>query len=111
MENENLPALSWMSVMLQWAFFFAIVGSLLLPAFRLSNLAKRHNKKGWIFFIIGLLVGIVGFNLGQLVVFPLRAYIVPEEYTSYLVFILLAPHTYFIDFHITVSKLILKNDK
>ena len=58
------------------------------PAFKFKNLAKEYNRKGWVYFVLGLAVGVVGFNLGHLVVFPLRYY-VPKEYVTYLSFVLL----------------------
>lgn len=87
MENETV-SIDWGSVITQWLFFFALLTIFFFPAFKFKNLAKEYNKKGWVYFFIGLAVGIIGFNLGQLVVFPLRNYVVPEKYVVYLVSVL-----------------------
>lgn len=87
MENENL-SIDWIDILKQWVFFFAIMAAFFFPAFKFRNLARAHNKKGWVYFIVGLIAGIFGFNSGQLVVFPLRYYVVPQEYAVYLVSVL-----------------------
>jgi hypothetical protein len=89
MENENIPSMDWPNVLLQWALFFALLAVILIPAFKFRNLAKEYNKRGWVYFIIGLGVGIIGFYLGQVVVVPLRYYVViPQEYVAYLILLL-----------------------
>jgi len=80
--------INWIEVTIQWIFFFALLSIFLYPAFTFKNLAKLHNRKGWVYFIVGLAVGIVGFNLGHVVVFPLRYYVVPKEYVTYLSLVL-----------------------
>lgn len=87
MENDAL-SITWLDVLIQWAFLFAVLTVFFFPAFRFRILAKEYNKKGWVYFIVGLAVGIVGFNLGHLVVFPLRYYVVPREHVAYLSLVL-----------------------
>ena len=88
MENENLSSINWIEILMQWVFLFALLTTFLFPAFKFRNLAREHNKKGWLYFIVGLVVGVFGFNLGQLVVFPLKIYVVPQKYVVYLVAVL-----------------------
>jgi hypothetical protein len=88
MENANISSTTWLDVLVQWAFFFALLTVFLFPAFKFRNLAREYNKRGWVYFIVGLTVGIVGFNLGHLVVFPLRYYVVPQEHVTYLSLVL-----------------------
>jgi hypothetical protein len=88
MENENLPSIDWIEILKQWAFFFALMTAFFFPAFKFRNLAREHNKTGWVYFIVGLAVGIFGFNLGHLVLFPLRYWLVPQEYVVYLISLL-----------------------
>ncbi len=76
--------MTWLDVFVQWAFFFALLTVFFFPAFRFTKLAKRFNKRGWVYFFVGLAVGIVGLNLGHIVVFPLRYYVVPKEHLPYL---------------------------
>lgn len=84
MENETV-SIDWGSVLTQWVFFFGLLTLFFYPAFKFKKLAKDYNKKSWLYFFIGLAVGIVGLNLGQLVVFPLKNYVVPEKYAMYLI--------------------------
>lgn len=41
-----------------WLFFFAVIGIMLVPAFQLKRIAKRNGRKGWVFFLVGIAVGI-----------------------------------------------------
>lgn len=87
METQNFSSPDWASILLQWVFFFALMTALFFPAFKFRNLAQEYSKKGWVYFIVGLTVGIVGFNLGHLVVFPLRQ-VVSQKYFVYLTLVL-----------------------
>jgi hypothetical protein len=72
---------------IQWVFLFAIVIIFFVPAYKFGNLAGKYGKRAWVYFVVGLIVGIVGFSLGNLIVFPLKYY-VPREYFSYLTLVL-----------------------
>jgi hypothetical protein len=52
------------SVLYVWLFFFAVIGIIAIPAFRLKWIAQRNGKKGWLFFLAGVGVGagIILFN-------------------------------------------------
>jgi hypothetical protein len=84
MENGNAPAIDWPNILLQWGFLFAVLTVFLIPAFKFKNLAREYDRAGWVYFFLGLIVGFVGFNLGQVVAWPLRYYVVPPEYVVYL---------------------------
>ena len=47
-------------VLVQWLVFFGFFAILILPAFLYKNLAKKFNKKVWLYFILGLIVGVIG---------------------------------------------------
>lgn len=44
----------WSAVLIQWSFLLALIGTWFIPAFLFRNLARRHGKKAWPFFLIGL---------------------------------------------------------
>lgn len=83
METENLHSAHWLDILIQWIFFFALVTVFLFPALRFRNLARTYNKKGWVYFILGLTVGGVGLNLGKPVAFSLQK-VVPQDHYAYL---------------------------
>ena len=87
MEHENL-SINWVQVLMQWVMFFALLTVIFFPAFKFRNLAREYNRKGWLYFFLGMAVGIFGFNLGHLIGFPLRSYVVPKEYEVYTIWIL-----------------------
>jgi hypothetical protein len=90
MENEN--SIDWFSFLIQWVAFFCIFGIILLPAFKFKNLAKEYNKKGWPYFIAGLIMGIVGINFGRLILFLVVVYVgLPKEYGMYSVLLICIP--------------------
>lgn len=88
METTNVPAITLVDALIQWLFFLVLLFVIFLPAFKFRILAKKFSRNGWVYFIIGLAVGILGFNLGHIVVFPLGNYVVPQEYVSYLSLVL-----------------------
>ncbi len=98
MENEHITSITLTEELIQWVVFFAVMATFLFPAFKFRNLAIAHNKKGWVYFIIGLASGYFGFNLGQLIVIPLRIYFVPPEYVAYLISILFLSAYFFYRF-------------
>lgn len=52
MEYQTSP--DWSAVSLQWIFLFALIGTWFIPAFLFRNLARRHDRKAWPFFLIGV---------------------------------------------------------
>lgn len=67
MENPNVVSPDYFMLLLQWLFLFALIAMFLVPAYLFRNLARKYNKKGWVYFIYGLVVGVVAFNIFQLV--------------------------------------------
>ena len=51
------------AVAVQWLFFFGLLTMWLLPGFLFKKLALKYNRIGWVYFLIGIVVGI---NLSQL---------------------------------------------
>ena len=68
MANEPLTE-DYLGILTQWVFFFGIIGIWLTPAFLFKDVAKRHNKSVWLFFIIGLAVGFVCFQISVFVMY------------------------------------------
>jgi len=94
----------WVSLLLQWVFLFAILTMLFFPAFRFRKLARAHNKKGWVYFVVGLGVGIVALQLGNLVLFCLR-YLKPSEgQLRYLWILMFVPWYIFYRFSLAYLK-------
>ncbi|HEY0771728.1 MAG TPA: hypothetical protein VGD31_15485 [Sphingobacteriaceae bacterium] len=80
----------YLSILYQWLLFFALVGLVFFPAFRFKKIASLNGKKGWLFFIIGAVIGFVivqingllGLYLSQLqILSKVRGYL----WISYLV--------------------------
>jgi len=82
MENEPSHSVN-VEQLIQWLIFFGLVAVVFFPAFRFKRLATVHNRKGWLYFVYGLGVGIIGLNVGSLVARALRNYVVPPAYLQY----------------------------
>lgn len=83
MEHENLDSFKIINILMQWLFFFGMLTVIFLPALLFRNLAVMYNKKGWVYFIVGIGVGIISFNLGHLVIAIFKYVINLEEITRY----------------------------
>lgn len=57
---------------------------LFLPALLFRKIAMEHNKKGWLFFLFGLAVGMFALNVGRLALYPLTGLAIADEYKPYL---------------------------
>ena len=53
-------------VLVQWVVLFGFLMIIILPGFLYKKLAKRFNKKGPLYFILGLGVGVVGLGVVHL---------------------------------------------
>ena len=85
MENENLTTPGFQGTFIQLALFLGLVATWLIPAFLFKNVAKRYNKKGWIYFIIGLGVGMLTMSITAAVMQGVRDFIGAERALPYLI--------------------------
>jgi hypothetical protein len=53
----NKMEVDYLGVLIQWSIFFAICSCVFVPAFVLGRAAKKHNERGWIYFIVGFGIG------------------------------------------------------
>lgn len=60
--EQNTINPDYYGVFIQWAFFFGLIGTWLVPAILFSDLARKHNKKGWVYFLLGLGVGMASMS-------------------------------------------------
>jgi bacteriorhodopsin len=49
--------IDYLGALIQWSLFFAICSCVFVPAFILGKAAKKHNEKGWLYFIVGFGIG------------------------------------------------------
>jgi hypothetical protein len=84
MENQIILEDDYLGVLIQWLFFFGIFTVWLLPAFLFRSLSRRYNKKGWLYFIIGLGVGIASFYLAVLLMLGVKTLFSSEVIHNYL---------------------------
>ena len=81
---------------MQWLFALGVVTVFLIPAFLLRNFANRNNKEGWVYFLVGLFIGFLGFELGKLVAHVLKPMIEreSERYLGIFMFVVAYSFTY-----------------
>jgi hypothetical protein len=72
-------------VLVQWIFFFALMSVIFLPAILFRKIAVQHNKKGWLFLLFGLAVGVFALNVGRLALYPLTSLSIADRYQPYLI--------------------------
>ena len=53
-------------ILIQYLMLFAAVSIILLPAISFRDVAVRRNKKGWMFFFIGIGIGLASLGIGIL---------------------------------------------
>lgn len=78
MQNEHDS-----SVLMQWLFAIGVATVFVIPAFLLRNFARRNNREGWVYFLVGLFIGFLGLELGKLAVHVLKP-IIQKESVPYL---------------------------
>jgi hypothetical protein len=88
----------YVQVLIQWLFFFGIIGIIILPALLFRVTALRNNKKGWLFFIAGLALGFAALSLSRVVATRIIGLIVVQEQYKLLVSALFLVIGYGIDF-------------
>ena len=90
--EQTIPAPGYLGVAIQWTLFLALVCTWLIPAFLFSNLARKHNKKPWPFFLGGVALGALSMLLTGFMMRPLHAVAGTDEVYPYLmVMFLLLP--------------------
>lgn len=88
MEQNIEP--NYFDVFIQWVIFFGLIGACTLPAILFADLARQHNKKGWIYLIIGLCVGIVLMAIIRFVMQFLQAQGAIDGTQTYLIVLFIA---------------------
>jgi hypothetical protein len=66
MENATVIEPDYWGALVQWVLFFGFFTILILPAFLYKKLARRFNKKEWLYFVWGIPVGVLGLNFVHL---------------------------------------------
>jgi hypothetical protein len=79
MENEISKPFDWIAILINLVFFFGIVIVTILPAIKFRSLAKRNREKGWLFFVVGLGVGLLGLALGRVFI----SWVNPSEFRGF----------------------------
>jgi hypothetical protein len=72
----------YLGALLQWVVFFGFVSILILPALLYKKVAKKFNKKGWLYFIIGLVVGFIGLSVVQLYARVVKQLASPDNFQA-----------------------------
>lgn len=53
-------------ILIQLLMLFAVLSMIVVPAIIFRDVALRSNKRGWLYFLIGLGVGLLAFAFGSL---------------------------------------------
>jgi len=69
----------WVNILMSWLLFFALLFSFLFPAYKFRVLARKHQRKGWIYFVVGLIVTGVGFSCVRLIFYCLKYFFEPKD--------------------------------
>jgi uncharacterized membrane protein len=72
-------------IFMQWAFLFALIALMVVPAIKFRKIALRNDKKGWLYFLIGLLVGFLAIQCSRLLTLSM-----PESREEYKIALTLA---------------------
>ena len=86
----NVIEPDWQAVLIQWLLLFAIIAMCLIPAFLFRKLAKKYNRKGWLYFIVGLAVPLTSLYLTGLILRSVRTYVGIGPGNPYLLVIFFA---------------------
>ena len=102
METENSSV--YVQALIQWAVFFGLMTVILLPAFLFKRAATEHGQKGWPYFFVGLLAGFISLNIGNFIMLGVRKKFPVEEYSLYLIWVLISIGLLFGWFSLTVLR-------
>lgn len=91
MENGDLSSPTYQGVLIQWAFFFGLVATWLIPAFLFRNMARSYNKKGWVYFLLGLSVGMVSMFVSGYLMGSIQELVSPEKALPYMIALFILP--------------------
>jgi hypothetical protein len=75
----NFP---YVEFLMQWVYLFALISVLLVPAFRLREIALNRGKKGRTLFFSGLGVGLLSLIVAILIIKAISL-IIKQEGSSY----------------------------
>ena len=64
MENQVIIEEDWMGVLIQWLFLFALLALIYFVGWLFGRLARKHEKQGWLYTIIGIALFLTGSYLG-----------------------------------------------
>lgn len=81
--------ISYTDVLIQWLAFFAVVSLILVPAMLLQKMARRENRKGWLYFLAGLGIGLVALQVGRIAVQGLQKILPYDISERYLLVVML----------------------
>jgi hypothetical protein len=71
-------------MLIQWLSFFGIASIFLLPAFLLWNIAKRNNERGWVYFLLGMALGVLALQAGRLMIYVCVTFVKSQKDQPYL---------------------------
>jgi hypothetical protein len=74
----------YLQVLYIWLLFFAVIGMIAFPAFRLKRIAKNNGKKGWVFFLVGMSVGFGAILVNRLIAYLINEIGIANDLRSYL---------------------------
>lgn len=66
MKDPIVVAPDYWTVLVQWIALLGFLMVIILPAVLYRKLAKRFNKKAWLYFLLGLLVGVIALTIVHL---------------------------------------------
>lgn len=72
------------AIFTQWLIFLVAVATVLVPAFVFRNIARKRNKKGWLYFLAGMGVGFACFPLSRFIAFWMMQHEVIPSDGSYI---------------------------
>ncbi len=58
---------NWQAVIEQWLFLFMLLSVIFLPGILFANQANRNGRRGWVYFLAGLAVGILALTFSSLI--------------------------------------------
>jgi hypothetical protein len=73
----------YLGILYVWLLFFAVIGIIVVPAFRMKRIAQSNGKKGWPFFLLGIAVGVSILLFNRLIAFFISRLGIQESLKSY----------------------------
>jgi hypothetical protein len=82
------PSLS--DMLIQWLFLFGWLSILLFPALRFRRIAMENGRKGWVFFIVGVVIGYLILQVATLPMICLKPLPKVQQFSQYLFVVMFA---------------------